>query len=131
MMFEHGMARAGYIEVPRDPDLAFEFLQPSGARSSTTGWRSAGAATTGPPWTPTATATSPYRGRVKGGWPIQVDPDDVTRVYFRDPDERRWHSLDWEHAPSLGMPLSDEALAVRPPAGRRALPLSRRPARRR
>ncbi|WP_086764447.1 helix-turn-helix domain-containing protein, partial [Streptomyces griseiscabiei] len=25
-MFEHGMARAGYIETPRDPDLAFEFL---------------------------------------------------------------------------------------------------------
>ncbi|GLY99886.1 hypothetical protein Acsp02_71390 [Actinoplanes sp. NBRC 103695] len=23
----HGLARAGYIEVPRDPDLAYEFLQ--------------------------------------------------------------------------------------------------------
>lgn len=26
-MFEHGVARAGYIEVPRDPDLAYEFLK--------------------------------------------------------------------------------------------------------
>ncbi len=26
-MFEHGMARAGYIEVPRDPDLGYEFLK--------------------------------------------------------------------------------------------------------
>lgn len=26
-MFERGVALAGYIEVPRDPDLAFEFLQ--------------------------------------------------------------------------------------------------------
>jgi hypothetical protein len=26
MMFEHGVARAGYVEVPRDPDLGFEFL---------------------------------------------------------------------------------------------------------
>ena len=25
-MFEHGIARAGYIEAPRDPDLAYEFL---------------------------------------------------------------------------------------------------------
>ena len=25
-MFEHGLARAGYIEVPRDPYLAYEFL---------------------------------------------------------------------------------------------------------
>ena len=27
MMFEHGIARAGYIEAPRDPDLAYEFLK--------------------------------------------------------------------------------------------------------
>ena len=27
MMFEHGVARAGYIEAPRDPDLAYEFLK--------------------------------------------------------------------------------------------------------
>ena len=26
-MFEHGVARAGYIEAPRDPDLAYEFLK--------------------------------------------------------------------------------------------------------
>ena len=26
-MFEHGIARAGYIEAPRDPDLAYEFLK--------------------------------------------------------------------------------------------------------
>ena len=25
-MFAHGVARAGYLEVPRDPDLAYEFL---------------------------------------------------------------------------------------------------------
>ncbi|MEU9970429.1 helix-turn-helix domain-containing protein [Streptomyces malaysiensis] len=45
-MFEHGLARAGYIDVPRDRDLAFEFLcPPSGARSSTTASRSAAAVT--------------------------------------------------------------------------------------
>src|SRR6478672_2880954 len=27
-MFQHGVERAGYIEAPRDPDLAFEFLRP-------------------------------------------------------------------------------------------------------
>jgi hypothetical protein len=26
-MFSHGIARAGYIEVPRDPQLAYEFLK--------------------------------------------------------------------------------------------------------
>lgn len=27
MVFGHGLARAGYIEAPRDPDLALEFLR--------------------------------------------------------------------------------------------------------
>lgn len=47
-MVEHGMARAGYIEVPRDPDLAFEFLATKWLRSSTTVWRSTAAATAAP-----------------------------------------------------------------------------------
>ena len=41
---------------------------------------------------------------------FQVDPDDVTRIYFRDL-EGHWHALTWEHAPSLEMPLSEDALA--------------------
>jgi hypothetical protein len=39
-----------------------------------------------------------------------VDPDDVTRIYFRDLDGH-WHVLTWEHAASLEMPLSEDALA--------------------
>ncbi|MEU7295141.1 hypothetical protein AB0A76_18280 [Streptomyces exfoliatus] len=49
---------------------------------------------------------------VKNGWPFQVDPDDITRIYFRAPDERRrWHTLHWEHAPTTEMPLSEDSLA--------------------
>lgn len=44
------------------------------------------------------------------GWPIHYDPDDVTRAYFRDPETRKWHTLMWEHAPSMEMPLSQDAL---------------------
>jgi transposase InsO family protein len=107
-MFEHGMARAGYIEVPRDPDLGFEFLA--------TRWRTIqhygveiNSRRYSGPGLPGPGAPSPYRGPVKNGWPFQVDPDDVTRIYFRDA-ERAWHTLDWEHAPSVRMPLSEEAL---------------------
>lgn len=53
---------------------------------------------------------SPYTGPHRGKWPIQVDPDDITKVYFRDPADQRWHILNWEHAPALDMPLSEEAL---------------------
>ena len=31
-MFQHGVERAGYIDAPRDPDLAFEFLRPVARR---------------------------------------------------------------------------------------------------
>ena len=29
-MYHHGLARAGFIEASRDPDLAYEFLSPAG-----------------------------------------------------------------------------------------------------
>lgn len=110
MMFEHGMARAGYIEVPRDPDLAYEFLHTVWRTIQHYGVEIGGRRYNGPALDAYRDCASPYRGRVKGKWPIQVNPDDVTQVYFRDPAQRCWHSLDWEHAPSMGMPLSDEAV---------------------
>ena len=54
--------------------------------------------------------TSPYTGKAKGRWPIDHDHDDVTRIYFRDPENRVWRTLMWEHAPSMDMPLSEDAL---------------------
>ncbi|MFI1801909.1 helix-turn-helix domain-containing protein [Streptomyces sp. NPDC020379] len=109
-MFEHGMARSGYIEAPRDPDLAFEFLrtewrtvQHYGVEIGGRRYRGAGL--------PAPGTRSPYNGPGTNTWPFQVDPDDITRIYFRHPDDRRWRALLWEHAPPDGMPLSEEALA--------------------
>lgn len=108
-MFEHGMARAGCIEVPRDPDLAFEFLatkwrtvQHYGVEIDRRRYRG--------PGLPAPGMRSPYDGPVKNGWPFQVDPDNITRIYFRDPATRLWHALAWEHAPVAGMPLSEDSL---------------------
>lgn len=39
-----------------------------------------------------------------------MDPDDITKIYFRNPTTREWHTLTWEHAPSVEMPLSEDAL---------------------
>jgi len=110
MMFEHGMARAGYIEVPRDPDLAYEFLRTHWRTIQHYGVEIAGRRYNGPGLDPYRNVTSGYGGAAHGRWPIQVDSDDITRVYFRDPDSRRWHTLEWEHAPSLQMPFSEDAL---------------------
>ncbi|MEU8830247.1 Mu transposase C-terminal domain-containing protein [Streptomyces sp900116325] len=110
-MFEHGVARAGYIEAPRDPDLAFEFLRTKWRTIQHYGVEIDRRRYNGPALNAYRTIKSPYDAPVKNGWPFQVDPDDITRIYFRDPDSRRWHALVWEHAPSVRMPLSEDALA--------------------
>ncbi|QXE35830.1 DDE-type integrase/transposase/recombinase [Streptomyces sp. GMY02] len=108
-MFEHGMARAGYIEVPRDPYLAFEFLETKWRTIQHYGVEIDRRRYSGPGLQDLSKVRSPYDGPVDNGWPFQVDPDDITRIDFRDPD-RRWHTLRWEHAPSGDMPLSEDAL---------------------
>lgn len=54
---------------------------------------------------------SAHTGAARSRWPVQVNPDDITRVYFRDPSTRAWHTLMREHAPALDMPFSEDALA--------------------
>ncbi|HEX6343087.1 helix-turn-helix domain-containing protein [Umezawaea sp.] len=109
-MFEHGIARAGWIEVPRDRDLAYEFLKTEWRTIQHYGVEIAGRRYRAGALATLVNTTSPYTGKAKGRWPFQLDPDDVTRAYFRDPHTRRWHTLLWEHAPALEMPLSEDAL---------------------
>jgi transposase InsO family protein len=109
-MFEHGLARAGYIEVPRDPHLAYEFLATRWRTIQHYGVEIDSRRYSGQILKEYGDKTSPYGGPRKNQWPFQVDPDDVTRIYFRDL-EGSWHTLTWEHAPSLEMPLSEDALA--------------------
>ncbi|MFD9966618.1 helix-turn-helix domain-containing protein [Streptomyces sp. NPDC059011] len=110
-MFEHGMARAGYIEAPRDRDLGFEFLKTVWRTIQPYGVEIGRRRYNGSALNNYRNIKSPYTDSpVKDGWPFQVDPDDITRIYFRDPADRSWHSLLWEHAPSASMPLSEDAL---------------------
>lgn len=104
-MFEHGMARAGFIDVPRDPYLALEFLQTKWRTMQHYGVEALGCRYRGEGLYEPG-HTSPY---LNGLWPIQVNPDDITHAYFRDLD-RKWHILTWEHAAGLDMPLSLDAL---------------------
>jgi len=109
-MFEHGLARAGYVEVPRDPDLGFEFLHTKWRQIHHYGIEINRRRYNGPALDPYRDTTSPYTGKAAGRWPVQADPDNINRVYFRDPATRCWHALVWEHAPAVDLPLSDEAL---------------------
>jgi len=113
-MFSHGIARAGYIEVLRDPQLAYEFLkveartiQHYGVQRDRLKYKSKGDDDI---LVQLAAMQSPYRGKLKDRWPIHVDPDDVTRVYIRHPETRQWHELEWEHGSEFPMAFSDEGL---------------------
>jgi len=106
-MFEHGIARAGYLMVPQSPELAFEFLAAKWRKIHHYGVQIGSRRYNAPVLAPFRSAASRYPG---GLWPVHVDPDDVTRVYFKDPVSGAWHTLRWEHAPVVAMPLSEDAL---------------------
>jgi len=108
-MFEHGLARAGYIEVPRDPHLAYEFLDVTMRTIQHYGVEINGPRYNGGCLDGLRDMAGSDIDLDKRRLEFFADPDDVTRIHFRD-HERVWHTLQWEHAPSLAMPLSDEAL---------------------
>ncbi|WP_406252699.1 helix-turn-helix domain-containing protein [Streptomyces atratus] len=108
-MFEHGLARAGYIEVPRDPHLAFEFLNVTMRTVQPYGVEINGRRYNGDCLDGLRDMAGSDIDLDKRRLEFFADPDDATRIHFRD-HERVWHTLEWEHAPSLDMPLSEEAL---------------------
>jgi hypothetical protein len=96
--------------VPRDPDLGFEFLNVKYVPIHHYGVELNGCRYNGYALDDFRGKTSPYLGAAKGRWPIHFDADDISRVYFRHPKERKWHVLAWEHTPMLEAPFSLEAL---------------------
>ena len=109
-MFAHGAALAGFLQVPARPDLVFDFLKVEWRTIQHYGVEIGGLRYDGPALNGHRNVTSPYGGRHAGRWPLRVDPGDVSRVWFQDPDDDSWHPLKWEHADALGAPFSSEAL---------------------
>ncbi|RZT24306.1 Mu transposase-like protein [Mycobacterium sp. BK558] len=106
-MFAHGVARAGYLEVPRDPDLAYEFLPVVWRSIQHYGIDVGGRRYKGDIVAGRAKEKSPYPNQK---WPVAYNVDDITKVYFRDDRTRHWHPLVWEHADMLDAPMSEEIL---------------------
>lgn len=122
-MFEHGIARAGYLMVPRSPELAFEFLAAKWRTIHHYGVQIDSRRYNSPALGPYRGCTSEYPG---GLWPVHVDPDDVARVYFKDPVAGTWHTLRWEHAPVVAMAPGGRT-RLRPAPGRGQIPVPGRP----
>jgi transposase InsO family protein len=110
-MFGHGIARAGYLQIPARADLVFDFLKVRWRTIQHYGVEVGGLRYDGPALNPYRNRTSPYAGKDAGRWPIRVDPGDVSKVWFQDPADNTFHVLRWEHASAAGGPFSSEALA--------------------
>jgi hypothetical protein len=110
MMYEHGLARSGYVEVPSDPHLAYEFLEVKARIIQHYGVDIGHRRYSGAILAKLGSQQSPYTGRFKNKWPIYIDRDDIRYAYVRDPQDRTWHTLEWQYAQELHAPLSDEAL---------------------
>lgn len=107
-MFTHGITRAGYIEAPRDPQLAYEFLKVEPRVIRHNGVQIGNLMYGGAVLSELASMKSPYRGKFANRWPIHVDPDDVSHVFIKHPDTRAWHELKWQLADEYPMAFSDE-----------------------
>jgi hypothetical protein len=110
-MYEHGVARAGRLRVPARKDLVYDFLPVAWRTVQHYGVEVNGLRYNGEALYAYRNARSPYQGANPGKWPIRYDPDDITKVFFQDPDDRQWHTLVWEHAAQIAVPFSAEALA--------------------
>ncbi len=110
-MFEAGVARAGRLRVPARADLAYDFLPVEWRTIQHYGVELRGLRYDGRGLTAYRDRRSPYTGSHEGLWPIRYDPDDMSRVFFQDPDDHCWHTLRWAHAPEVPVPFSAEALA--------------------
>jgi hypothetical protein len=110
-MFEHGVARAGRLRVPARHDLVYDFLPVAWRTVQHYGVELNGLVYNGDALGAYRNARSPYRGANPGKWPVRYDPDDITKVFFQDPDDQQWHTLMWEHAGQVAVPFSAESLA--------------------
>lgn len=108
--YEEAIARAGFLYVPRDPELHLRLLPVEARVIGRAGVEIAGLTYDSP-------ALDPYRQRrsplaaFDGKWPIRVDPRELGRVWFQDPRDERFHELRWRHAREVARPFGASALS--------------------
>lgn len=106
--WEQGIAIAGRLRVPAGRDVLFGLLPVVRRIMHHYGVEVHGLRYSGP-----IVAKYCNRSRAAGQerrWPFHVHPDDLTRIWFRDPEDGQWHELRWEHQPAVQTPFSVDAL---------------------
>jgi transposase InsO family protein len=84
--YEEAVARAGFIYVPRDPDLHLRLLPVEARVIGRAGVEISGLTYDSPVLDPYRQQRSPLSA-LDGKWPIRVDRRELGRVWFQDPRE--------------------------------------------
>ena len=111
-MLRMGIARTGRHNEPARPDLVYDFLATTWCKIHHYGVEVNGLIYDGPglnPWR--YRKKSPYHGEHEGDWPIRYNPDDISQVYFQEPNTHAWHVLRWIKAPDEPTPFSVDVWA--------------------
>jgi len=95
--YEEAVARAGFLYVPRDPDLHLRLLPVEARVIGRAGVEIAGLTYDSPVLDPYRQQRSPLSA-LDGKWPLRVDRRELGRVWFQDPRDERFHELHWRHA---------------------------------
>ena len=107
--YEEAVARAGFLYVPRDPDLHLRLLPVEARVIGRAGVEVAGLTYDSPALDPYRQTRCPLAG-FDGKWPIRVDRRDLGRVWFQDPRDERFHELRWRYAREVERPFGGSAL---------------------
>lgn len=108
-MFEAGIAKTGHLRLPASPDLVFDFLAVHWRSIQHYGVEIRGQRFNGAVLNKYRNTRSKERGANAGKWPFFYDSHDVRFVFFNDPEDRKWHRLEWEHAALLDAPFAQKA----------------------
>jgi transposase InsO family protein len=113
MMLEAGLVTAGFLRVPRDPTIAFNLLPVHWvARIHDYGVERRGLNYDAEILRKYERQKSPYGGKHAGKWPLRVDVNDVSVLWFQNPDDGSWHRLPWRGMLDAGdRPFDDDLVS--------------------
>lgn len=109
-MFNFGVARAGSLKLPTRADLAVDFLPVTWRKIQHYGVDFKKLRFDAVCLNRYRNSQSPWGGRNAGKWPFRYDPDDITALYFQEPETRNWERVPWVRADELNLPFSIDSL---------------------
>lgn len=107
-MYEEGIARVGFINVPIDGGVRLELLPIKYRTIQSHGVRINNLTYDAPSLDPYRKPKPNHLGRKK--WAFRVDPRDITKVHFKNPDTGAWHVIPWVHWPDSDIPFPEATM---------------------